>query len=70
MMGARDMADQSFDPPSVVRVCLNCRRPECNNCVQHMPRAQLHRPSKKKERVHRETKKNDQAADVPRHSAE
>ena len=58
-MSVRDMADRLFDPPSVVKACLNCKKPKCTNCVKKIPRSQLHRPREKKERKNRETKTND-----------
>ena len=31
----------SIDPPSLIRMCLNCKKAKCNNCIRDFPTEKL-----------------------------
>ena len=34
-------AKHSIDPPSLIRMCLNCKRPRCIDCIKDFDKEKL-----------------------------
>lgn len=43
------------DPMALIRKCLNCKRPKCNNCVQNIPKTDMRRYERAAELERRKT---------------